>query len=77
MAWAPLILWSLTRLVLDRKRAHLLVIAAGLAGLVATHSLSLVLIGPVLIAYTLLLLVVTRRTRPLTLIAVRSCWRWD
>jgi len=67
MAWFPLILWSVTRLILDRRPGHIVITAGGLAGLIATHSLSLLIFGPVLAAYVGLLLAIRRQIRPVVL----------
>jgi len=72
-AWLPLILWSLNRLVAgraeDRQRFTWL---SGLlmAALVVTHSLSAVLVVPVLAAYVALLLVEQRDARALGQVAL-------
>ncbi|MGC8838902.1 MAG: 6-pyruvoyl-tetrahydropterin synthase-related protein [Anaerolineae bacterium] len=55
MAWVPWCLWSLTGLLLDREPVYLVVSVGTLAALVLTHSLSLLVFGPVLLAYGLLL----------------------
>ncbi|NLE75486.1 MAG: hypothetical protein GX605_01880 [Chloroflexi bacterium] len=53
MAWLPLILWAAGRVALGGRPAHLLALAGGLAGLVVTHSLSLLLLAPALALYLL------------------------
>lgn len=63
MAWFPFILWSFTCLVADHRREHLVITAAGLAGLIMTHSLSLVIFGPLLVAYGILLWVSSQQIR--------------
>ena len=55
MAWAPWLLWSLTGLLADREPVHFTVSAWALAALVLTHSLSLLVFGPLLLAYAALL----------------------
>ena len=65
MALVPLVLWSLTSLIVDRRRAHMLITAAALAALIATHSLSLVIVGPLLLVYVVLLISVSRQARML------------
>lgn len=67
-AWLPLILWSLNRLVAGRAedRQHFTWLSGLLtAALVITHSLSAVLVAPVLAAYVVLLLVERRDARAL------------
>ncbi len=55
MAWVPWILWSLAGLLVDHEPVHLFVSAGLLAALILTHSLSLLIFGPLLFVYTLLL----------------------
>ncbi|MGQ9713406.1 MAG: 6-pyruvoyl-tetrahydropterin synthase-related protein [Anaerolineae bacterium] len=55
MAWVPFFLWALTGLLVDRKPAYLVFSAGALAALILTHSLSLLVFGPLLLAYAALL----------------------
>lgn len=55
MACVPLLLWSLTGLLTEREPVHLVVSAGALAALVLAHSLSLLVFGPLVLAYAVLL----------------------
>jgi len=65
MAWFPLILWAFTRVVYDNRKAHITTAGLGLAGLVVSHSLSLLIFGPALTLYLIILLLLRGTIRPL------------
>ncbi|MGQ9515913.1 MAG: 6-pyruvoyl-tetrahydropterin synthase-related protein [Anaerolineae bacterium] len=58
--WFPLTLWGVER-ILDRRRGGIPLLAVSLAGLIVTHSLSLILFGPFLGLYLLAALLSHRR----------------
>ncbi len=58
--WFPLILWGMER-ILDGRRSGIPLVSVSLAGLMITHSLSLVFFGPFLAAYMVIMLLIRRR----------------
>lgn len=58
--WFPLTLWGIER-ILERGRGGIPLLAVSLAGLIVTHSLSLLVFGPFLALYALVTLLAHRR----------------
>lgn len=55
MACVPFLFWSLTGLLTEREPVHLVVSAGALAALILVHPLSLLVFGPLVLAYAVLL----------------------